>query len=152
MYIGVVPDKFIWAVNWLHYLNYEPIARTLSTCHLVCTRKVLGQTVSSYGWCNIILHAVPLFWSFSIDSHLAVFLTELNRVFHVLILYLVRLGDGFASGHLSYRQASTYRPCHTYYVTVLVFLCPYVSTTLSSIEARSTTSEHFTLIILVLGT
>ena len=48
MYIDVVSDKGIWTVNWLHYLNYEPIARTSSTRHLVSTRNVLGQTVSSY--------------------------------------------------------------------------------------------------------
>ena len=47
MYIDVVPEKFIWTVNWLHYLNYEPIARTSSTRHLVRTRNVLGHTVSS---------------------------------------------------------------------------------------------------------
>ena len=45
--IHVVLDKVIWTVIWLYYLNYEPIARTSSTCHLVCTRNVLGQTVSS---------------------------------------------------------------------------------------------------------
>ena len=26
--IVLVPDKVIWRVNWLHYLNYEPISRT----------------------------------------------------------------------------------------------------------------------------
>ena len=26
--IDVVPDVFIWTVNWLHYLNYEVIPRT----------------------------------------------------------------------------------------------------------------------------
>ena len=31
--IDVVPDKVIWTVNWLHYLNYEPIDRTSSTWH-----------------------------------------------------------------------------------------------------------------------
>ena len=46
------------------------------------------------------------------------------------ILSLVRSGNGFASGRLSYGQASTYRPCPTYYVTVLVFVCPYVCMTL----------------------
>ena len=60
------------------------------------------------------------------DSRLTVFITEGKRVFHVLILSLVRLGNGFASGRLSYGQASTYRPRPTYYVTVLVFVCPYV--------------------------
>ena len=60
------------------------------------------------------------------DSRLTVFLTEVKRVFHVSIYSLVRSGNGFASGCLSYVQASTYRPCHTYYVTVLVSVCPYV--------------------------
>ena len=48
-FINVVPDKVIWPVKWLHYLNYEPIDHTSSTRHLVRTRNVLGQTVSSYG-------------------------------------------------------------------------------------------------------
>ena len=65
MYFDVVPDEVIWTVNWLNYLNYEPIARTSSTCYLVCTRNDLGQTVSSYGWCNGIPRVVPLFRSFS---------------------------------------------------------------------------------------
>ena len=56
----MVPEKLIWTVNWLHYLNYEPIARSSSTCYLVCTRNNLGQTVSSYGWCNGIPYAVPI--------------------------------------------------------------------------------------------
>ena len=64
-YIDVVPDEVIWTVNWLHYLNYEPIARTSSTRNLVHTRNVLGQTVSSYGWCSSIPRVVPLFRSFS---------------------------------------------------------------------------------------
>ena len=33
MYIGVVPDVVTWAVNWLHYLNYEAIPRSSSTRH-----------------------------------------------------------------------------------------------------------------------
>ena len=65
------------------------------------------------------------------DSCLTVFLTKGKRVFHVSILSLVRLGNGFASGRVSYGQASTYRSCPTYYVTVLVFVCPYVHTTLA---------------------
>ena len=65
------------------------------------------------------------------DSGLAVFLTKVKRVFHVSILSLVVLVNCYASGRLSYRQASTYRPCYTYCVTVLVFVCPYVCTTLS---------------------
>ena len=63
--IDVVLDEDIWTVNWLHYLNYEPIACTSITRHLVCTRNVLGQTVSSYGWCNGIPRFIPLFGSFS---------------------------------------------------------------------------------------
>ena len=63
--IDVVPDEVIWKVNWLHYLNYEPIARTSSTRHLVCTRNVLGQTDSSYGWFNAIPRVVPIFRFFS---------------------------------------------------------------------------------------
>ena len=59
--IDVVPDKVIWTVNWLPWLNYEHIARTSSTCYLVCTRNDLGQTVSSYGWCNGIPHVVTIF-------------------------------------------------------------------------------------------
>ena len=49
----------------------------------------------------------------------------------MLILSLVCLGNGYASGRISYRQASTYRRCHTYYVTVLVFVCLYVRKTLA---------------------
>ena len=68
---------------------------------------------------------------FQNDLHLTVFLTEGKRVFHVLILYLVRPGNGFVSGRLTYGQAYMYHPCHTYYVTVLVFVFPYVRTTLT---------------------
>ena len=75
--IDVVPDEVIWTVNWLHYLNYEPIARTSSTCYLVRTRNDLGQTVTSYRCCNNIPHAVPFFRSFS---------------------------ERFASDHLSYQR------------------------------------------------
>ena len=64
MAIDVVPDEVIWTVNWLHYLNYEPIARNSSTCYLVHTRNDLGQTVTSYGWCNGIPRVVPFFRSF----------------------------------------------------------------------------------------
>ena len=46
MYIDVVPDKVIWTVNWLYYLNYEPIARSSSTCYLFCTRNNLGHAVT----------------------------------------------------------------------------------------------------------
>ena len=44
-FIDMVPDVVIWTVNWLHYLNYEVIPRSSSTCHLVRTRNVLGQIV-----------------------------------------------------------------------------------------------------------
>ena len=63
--IDVVPDEVIWTVNWLHYLNYEPIARTSSNRHLVCTRNVLGLTVLSYRLCNRIPRVAPLFRLFS---------------------------------------------------------------------------------------
>ena len=59
--IDLVLYKVIFTANWLHYLNYKPIDCTLSTRHLVRTRNVLGQTVSSYGWCNGIPRVVPLF-------------------------------------------------------------------------------------------
>ena len=62
---------------------------------------------------------------------LTVFLTEGKRVFHVSIFYLVSSGNGFASGPLSYVQASTYRPRPMYYVTVLVFVYLYLCTTLA---------------------
>ena len=65
MYIDVVPDEVICTVNWLHYLNYEPIACTSSTCYLVRTRNDFGQNITSYGWCNGIPRVVPLFRSFS---------------------------------------------------------------------------------------
>ena len=63
--IDVAPDEVIWTFNRLYYLNYEPISRTSSTRHLVCTRNVLGQTVSSYGWRNGIPRFVPFFRLFS---------------------------------------------------------------------------------------
>ena len=64
------------------------------------------------------------------DSRLTIFLTKGKRVFHVSIFSLVRPGNGFTSGRLSYGQASAYRPRPTYYITVLVFACLYVCTTL----------------------
>ena len=65
------------------------------------------------------------------DMRLTVFLTEGKKVFHVSILSLVRSGNGFASDRISYKHASTYRPRPTYYITVLLFVCLYVCTTLS---------------------
>ena len=47
------------------------------------------------------------------------------------IFSLVSSGNGFTSGRLSYGHASTYRPCPTYFITVLVFVCLYVCTTLA---------------------
>ena len=71
------------------------------------------------------------------DSCLTVFHIEGNRVFQVLILSLVRLGNGFASGLLSYIKASTNRPLHTYYVTILLFVCPNIRTTLATSTVRN---------------
>ena len=65
MYIYVVPDVVIWTVNWLYYLNDEVITRNSSTCHYSVQGTYLGQTVSSYGWCNEIPRVVPVFSSFS---------------------------------------------------------------------------------------
>ena len=62
------------------------------------------------------------------DSRLTIFLTKGKRVFHLSILYLVCLGNVYASDRLSYRQAFMYRPRHTYYITVVVFVCSYVLT------------------------
>ena len=62
------------------------------------------------------------------DSRLNFFLTKGKRVFHVSILSLVLSGNGYASGRLSFGQASTPPPRHTYHVTVLVFVCPYIRT------------------------
>ena len=50
----------------------------------------------------------------------------------------MRSGSGFTSCCLSYGQASTYRPRPTYYVTVLVFLCLYVCTTLAYVVHKAT--------------
>ena len=65
------------------------------------------------------------------DSCLTVYLTEGKIVLNISILSLVRLGNGYMSGRISYIQDSTYRPRHTYYVTVLVFMCPSVRMTLA---------------------
>ena len=131
MYIDVVPDEVIWTINWLHYLNYEHIDCTSSTCYLVLTRNNLGQTVTSYGWCNVVPCAVPFFRLFSERFASERLSYEGKRVFHVSIFFLVRLGNGFVSGCLSYGQASTYCPFPTYYVAVLVFVCLYLCTTLA---------------------
>ena len=55
------------------------------------------------------------------DLCLTAFFNECKRVFHVSILSLLCSRNVFASGHISYRQASTYHPHHTYYVNILVF-------------------------------
>ena len=33
MCIDVVRDVVIWTINWLHYLNYEAIPRSSTTCN-----------------------------------------------------------------------------------------------------------------------
>ena len=72
-----------------------------------------------------------LYWDCSQNnSRLTIFLAKGKRVFHVSILSLVSSGNSYAYGRLSYGQAYTYLPRHTYYVTVLVFVWPYVRTTL----------------------
>ena len=63
--------------------------------------------------------------------HLTVFLTEAKGVFDVSILSLACSGNGYASDHISYRHTSTCRPCHTLCVTVVLFVCPSVHTTLA---------------------
>ena len=60
-----------------------------------------------------------------------IFLTEGKKVFHVSILSLVHLGNRYASYRISCAQAFTYRPFLTYYVTFVVFVCPYIRTTLA---------------------
>ena len=131
MYIDVVLDKVIWTVNWLHDLNYEPIARTSSARNLVRTMNVLCQNFLSYGWCNNIPRVIPLFILFLEKLCMTIFLTEGKRVFHVSIFSLAQSGNGYASGCLYDVHAYTYQPCNTYYVTVLVFSCPSVRTALS---------------------
>ena len=61
---------------------------------------------------------------------LTVFLTEGKRFFHMSIILSACLGDVYEYDRLSYRHNSTCRPRHTVYVTVVVFVCPYVCTTL----------------------
>ena len=65
MYMDVVPDVFIWMVNWAHCLNYEVIPCSSSTCQLSVHGTFLGQTVASYIWCNGIPRVVPVFSLFS---------------------------------------------------------------------------------------
>ena len=62
--IDVVPDIFIWTFNWFHYLNYEFIPGSSSTCHQYVQVTSLGHIVSSYRWCNVITRVVPVFSSF----------------------------------------------------------------------------------------
>ena len=78
----------------------------------------------------------------SLDSswnnlRLTVFITEGKIVFHVLILSLVCLGNVYVSGRLSYRHDYMYHPRHTYCITVLVFVCTSVSTTLEREKEQS---------------
>ena len=62
----------------------------------------------------------------------------------MLILYVVHSGNGYVSVRLSYGQAYTYRPCHTYYVTDLVFLFPYICTTLAYTDNKMIGSDEGT--------
>ena len=65
MYIDAVPDVVIWTVNWLYYLNCEDITCSSSTCYYSLHGTSLGQTVSSYGWCNGFPCVVPVSSLFS---------------------------------------------------------------------------------------
>ena len=104
----MVPDKLIWTVNWLHYLNYEAIPRSSSTCnYFVLGTSYVRLSHSMDGAMAFHVSFLSLDCSQS-DLSLTVFLTKGNRVFHVLILSLIVSGDGYASGRLSYGQASTY--------------------------------------------
>ena len=62
--------------------------------------------------------------------HLTIFLTEGKRVFSVSVLFLACSGNGYVSGSIYYRQISTCRLHNMVYVTVVVFVCSYVHTTL----------------------
>ena len=104
----MIPDVFIWTVNWLHYLNYERHSKCRSSI------KIVIRT----------------------HSRLTVFLTKGKRVFHVSILYLFCSANSYASRRLSCEQASIYCPCHTYYITLLVFVCLYVHTSLATTSPR----------------
>ena len=70
MYIDVVPDVVICKINWLHYLSYEAIPRSSSTCHWSIKGTSSYKTVSYYGLCNGIPHVVPVFSSFSERIHI----------------------------------------------------------------------------------
>ena len=59
----------------------------------------------------------------------------------MLILSLACLVGFYASERLSYRQTPTCRPRHTLYVTVVVFLCPSVRTTLAQTEIYVLTTQ-----------
>ena len=73
---------------------------------------------------------------------MTVFLTEGNRVFYVSILSLDCLVSGYTYGRFYYKQASMCHPCHKYYITVMVFVCSYIRTTL----AHSCTTVWFGVI------
>ena len=62
--------------------------------------------------------------------HLTIFLTEGKRAFSVSVLFLACSGNGYVSGSIYYRQISTWRLHNMVYVTVVVFVCSYVHTTL----------------------
>ena len=54
-----------------------------------------------------------------------------KRVFHVSTLSLACLGNGYESDRISYIQTSTCHLRHMVYVTVVMFVCPYVCTIFS---------------------
>ena len=131
MAIDVVPDEVIWTVNWLHYLNYEPIARTSGTCYFVRTRNDLGQTVTSYGWCNSIPRVVPLFILVSERFASEPLSYQMYESLPRVDLFFSAFGERLRVWPSFYGQASTFRSCPTYYVTVLVFMCMYVCAALA---------------------
>ena len=137
MCIDVDSDILIWMINKLHYSNYEAIPCSSITCHYSVQGASLGQTVSSYGWCNGIPHVVPVFSLFQrISTRLNIFIMKRKRFFHALILSVAYLENVYASKRLSYRHNFTCRPCHTFYVIVVVFMSLYVHTyNISTISA-----------------
>ena len=126
----MVPDEVIWTVSWLHYLNYEAIPRSLSTCYkFVPGMSSVRPSHPTDGVTAFHVSFLSLD-HYQNDSRLTVFLTKGKRSFHVSIFSLVCSGSGYVSVRLSYGQAYTYRPRHTYYVTFLVFVRLYIRTTL----------------------
>ena len=54
--VGACGGVVIYTVNWLHYLNYEPIACSSSNYHYFIQGTSSSQTVSSHGWCDRFTH------------------------------------------------------------------------------------------------